>query len=148
MFHLQKMSYVTCPDDKTRHTTRFFQWFKTAQLSYLHSFGVAMTTRKLALQPLDEQPTRRAHEFDPCTYVEVVSPAFFFLNDDKSKYVSVGFYPAQNCDPLVELGGTKLLPLVLVSEYVTILADRLSALVEVLCLNEHFHWVQRTRCLG
>jgi len=50
--------------------------------------------------------------------------------------VLVGFYPAQNYHRLVEFGGTKLLPLVLTAEYVTILAERLPGLVEALCQNE------------
>jgi hypothetical protein len=80
---------------------------------------------------------------DPCTYVEIVSPAFdpnrvllrrvFFLNDNKSK-----FYPAQNYHPLVEFGGSKLLPLVLTAEYVATLAERLPRLVEAMCQNEHY----------
>jgi len=49
MFHLQKISYVTCSDDKTRHTAALFQRYKTAQISYLHSFNVAMATRRRAL---------------------------------------------------------------------------------------------------
>jgi len=84
---------------------------------------------------------------DPCTYVEVVVPAFnpnrvllrrFFLNYDKSKYVSVGFYPAQNYQPLVQFGGTRILPLVVPTEYVTILAERLPGFVEAMRRNEQF----------
>ena len=57
------------------------------------------------MQPLHEQPTRMSPELDHCTYVEIVSPAFdpnralllrVFLIDDKLKYVSGGYYPAQN----------------------------------------------------
>ena len=85
---------------------------------YLHPFRVAMASRRRPLAPT--QPTVRAPELDSWTYVEVISPAFqpnrvllrliIILNDDKSKYVSVGFYPAQNYQPLVEFGGVKLLP--------------------------------------
>ena len=73
-----------------------FQLCKAAQIYYLHSFRVAMASRRRPLaptQPLDEQLTRRAPELRPCTYVEIVSPALdpnrvllrrvFFLNDDK-----------------------------------------------------------------
>jgi hypothetical protein len=97
------------------------------------------------------QPTVRAPELDPCTYVEVVSPAFdsnrvllrrvFFLNDDKSKYISVGFYTAQNYQTLVEFGGAKRLPILLTSDYVAAMAERLPALVEAICRNErHQFW--------
>ena len=82
----------------------------------------------------------------PCTYV---GPAFdpnsvvlrlFFLNDDKSRYVSVGFYPAHNYQPLVEFGGTRLLPLIPPVRYVNIVVERLPGYVETMCLNEHFVW--------
>ena len=75
--------------------------------------------------------------FDPN---RVLLRRVFFLNDDKSKYVSVGFYPAQNYQPLVEFKGNKLLPLLLAAEYVTILAERLADLVEAMCQNEQFQW--------
>jgi len=97
-----------------------------------------------------------ASEFDPCTYVEDVSPAFdpnrvllrrvFFLND-KSKYVSMGFYPALNYHPLFEFGGTKLLPLLLAAEYVTVLAERLPSLVEAFVRTNRFNGGRRTSSL-
>jgi len=90
---------------------------------------------------------RRPTRSEPCTYS---GPAFdpsrvllrrvFFPNDEKSRYVSVGFYPAHNYEPLVELGGTRILPLVLPADYVNIGAERLPSLVEAMCRNEHFVW--------
>ena len=41
---------------------------------------------------------------------------------------------------MFEFGGTRLLPLVLAAEYVTVLAERLPGLVEALCQNEQFQW--------
>jgi hypothetical protein len=35
----------------------------------------------------------------------------FFIDTDKTRYVSVGFYPARNFDVLVEFGGPKLRPM-------------------------------------
>jgi hypothetical protein len=108
-----------------------------------------MAIGRRALQPLDEQASRSAPELDSCTYFEVFSAAFdpnrvllrrAFLNDDKSKYVSVGLYPAQNYQPLVEFGGSKLLLFVLAAEFVTILAKRLPGLVEAMCQSEQFQW--------
>ena len=120
-----------------------FQLYKAARICYLRSFRVAMASRRRPAQLLDEQ---RA----PCNCVEIVGPAFdpnrvllrrvTFLNDIKSKYVSVWFYPAQNYQPLFEFGGTKLLPLVLTAEYVPLLAERLPCLVEATCRNEQFQW--------
>jgi hypothetical protein len=54
--------------------------------------------------------------------------------------MSVGFYPAHNYQPLLELGGTRILPLVLPTEFVKILVERLPALVEAMCRNEQFVW--------
>jgi len=91
-----------------------FQRYKTSLISYLHSFRVAMASRRrppALTQP--GEPTRRAPELHTWAYIEIVSPTFdpnrillrrlSFLNHDKSKYVSVGFYPAHNYQPLVEL---------------------------------------------
>ena len=58
----------------------------------------------------------------------------------KSIYVSVGFYPAHNYQPLFEFGGTRILPLVLPAEYVKILAQRLPSPVDAMCRNEGFVW--------
>ena len=116
----------------------------------LTSFSVAMATPRRPFQPLDEPATRRAPELVPCTYVEVVSPAFepnrvilrrvLLLNYDKSKYVSVGFYTAQNYHRLVVFGGTTLLPLVFAADFVTVLVERLPGLLEAMCQNEQFQW--------
>jgi hypothetical protein len=124
-----------------------FQRYKTARISYLRSFGLAMAKRRRPLQPLGEQTKRRAPELDTCTYVEVTTGfdrkrvflrLVFLLNYDKSKCVSVGLYHAQNYHPLVEFRGTKLLPLVHAAGYVTILAERLPSLVETMGQNEKF----------
>ena len=63
-----------------------------------------------------------APELDTC--LDVVSTALanpnramlrrvFFIVEDKSKFVSVGFYPARGYQPLAEFGGAKKLPLLL-----------------------------------
>ena len=54
--------------------------------------------------------------------------------------MSIGFYPTQNYQTMVEFGGTGLLLLVLAAEYVAVLAERLPGLVEVMCQNEQFQW--------
>jgi hypothetical protein len=60
-----------------------------------------------------KRPTVSAPE--PCGFIEALSATFdpsrvplrrlFFLNADRSKYVSVGFYPTRNYEPCLELGG-------------------------------------------
>ena len=89
---------------------------------------------------------RRATHSEASTYI---GPAFdpsrvllrrvFFLDDEKSRYVSVGFYPACNYQPLVEFCGTRSLPLVLPTEYVNVVTE-LPGLVEGTCRNEKYTW--------
>jgi len=55
----------------------------------------------------------------------------FFINEDKIKYMSVGFYPARDNQPLLEFranrrGGSK--SLILTEEKVAALADCLTAI--------------------
>ena len=64
----------------------------------------------------------------------------FFLNVEKSRYVSVGFYPPSEYQPLVEFGGAWFLPLVLPTGCVNNVVERLPGLVEAMCRNEQFVW--------
>lgn len=91
----------------------------------------------------------RAPELDTCLHVvEAISPAFdpnrvllrrlFFIADDKSKYVSVGYYPARNYQPFVELGGAKKQPLLLNDQHLRTMAEHIRALCDALCTNEYY----------
>jgi len=62
----------------------------------------------------------------------------FFINEDKSRYVSVGFYPSEGYQPLVEFGGTKTGPIRLTEQQVTALAEHLLPLCQALCANMHY----------
>jgi len=62
----------------------------------------------------------------------------FFFAEDKSKYVSVGFYPARGYQPLEEFGGAKKLPLLLDAQQLRTMADNIAALCSALSRNEHF----------
>jgi len=90
---------------------------------------------------------RRPTRSKPCTYggsafdpSRVLLRRVFFLSDKKSRYVSFGFYPAHNYQPLVEFGETRILPLVLPADYVYIVVERLPGLVEAMCWHERFVW--------
>jgi hypothetical protein len=71
----------------------------------------------------EKSPAPKKQAPDSLAYVEPVSPIFdtkrmllrrvFFVNADKSKYVSVGFYPARNYESMVEFGGVRNKPIVL-----------------------------------
>jgi hypothetical protein len=79
-------------------------------------------------------------------YVEAISPIFdpkrvllrrvFFVNADKSKYVSVGFYPARNYEPMVEFGSVRNKPIILTDTQVRYLSEAIPRVCESLCNNE------------
>ena len=111
------------------------------------------SSRRHLIAPTQPIVTVRTPELDQSyTFVEIVSCTFdpnrvllrrpFFMNDDKSKYVLVGFYPAQNYQPLVEFGCAKLLPMLHMSDYVALMFEYLPTLVEAMCQNEEH------RCLS
>jgi len=102
--------------------------------------------RKPSYKRKQQPPTTvEAPVLDECTYViaEHLSPEFdpnrvllrrtFFINSDKSKYVSVGFYPTKNYTPLVEFGGAKLTPITLMKQHVDTLFAHLDKLYGELC---------------
>jgi len=84
---------------------------------------------------------------DICTYW-TPNPAFdakrvllrlmFFINEDKTKYVSVGYYPARDYQPLVEFGairrgGSK--SLILNDEKVDAVAECLPSIPDSMCVG-------------
>jgi hypothetical protein len=78
----------------------------------------------------------RAPELDTCNYYSksiglafdpqrVLLRRVFFLTRDKSKYVSVGFYPSSNYQPLVQFGGSHNKPIIITSETMETIASHL-----------------------
>jgi len=47
----------------------------------------------------------------------------FFINEENTRYVYIGFYPARNYQPLVAFGGSKIKPDLLTEQYVVTMAD-------------------------
>jgi len=62
----------------------------------------------------------------------------FFVAEDKSKYVSVAYYPARGYQPLAEFGVAKKLPLLLNDEQLRTMAENIAALCDALSTNEHY----------
>ena len=62
----------------------------------------------------------------------------FFIAEDKTKFVSLGFYPARGYQPLAEFGGAKKLPLLLNAQQLQTMADNIAALCNALGTNEQF----------
>jgi hypothetical protein len=113
------------------------QQYPPTELSLLAQKGV----------PADPKPVR-APELDTCNVAEAIGPAFdpyrvllrrlFFIADDKSKYVSVGYYPARNYQPFVEFGGAKKMPMLLNDQHLQTMALHITALCAALCNNEYY----------
>jgi len=62
----------------------------------------------------------------------------FFLNDDRSKYVSVAFHPAQGYTALVEFGSAKNVPMRLTEQQFTMLMDHIQGFLTALCADEYY----------
>ena len=71
----------------------------------------------------------------------------FFINEDRTKYVSVGFYPARDYLPLVEFGvvrrGGGPKTLILSVEQVDAMAEALPMLRDAMCSGETSVGVRR-----
>jgi hypothetical protein len=57
----------------------------------------------------------------------------FFINAAKSKYLSVGYYPARFYEPLIEFGGANLLPVILNESCLRLLSEHLPELCDAMC---------------
>ena len=71
----------------------------------------------------------------------------FFLNEEKSWYVSVGFYPANNYQVLAEFGGPRIAPITLTEQHVKTLVEHLPALCEAMYRGEHYTCKDSPFCL-
>jgi hypothetical protein len=72
----------------------------------------AVSRRRPTLEPL-EQP------------LQVLLRHVFFLNGEKSKYVSLGYYPARFCRVLIEFGGAHLSPIIIDDQHLSTLSEHL-----------------------
>jgi hypothetical protein len=139
----------------TAHRHACFRNLKRSVIKHLAfslpSYGLKEETpQTLALLTEEEelkQPMRQASKSNECLdYVEAISPAFdpksvllrriFFLNEDKSKYVSIGYYPARNYERMVEFGCLRNSPIILTETQVRYLAEVIPHMCHSLCINE------------
>jgi len=60
----------------------------------------------------------------------------FFIDPEKTKYISVGFSPSRNYQPLFEIGSPKSKPLILTDLHVETMAEHLPAQCDALCRDE------------
>jgi hypothetical protein len=74
--------------------------------------------------------------FDPN---RVLLRRVFFLDPEKFKYISVGFYPSRNYQPLVEIGNPKTNPLILTDLHAKTLGEHLPAQLDALWRGECYN---------
>ena len=97
-------------------------------------------------------PTLQQPDFNPCySYVDSVNPMFgprrvllrrtLFINEDCSKYLSVGYYPARDYQPLVEVCVSTKMPVRLTEEHVRTFAEHLPGIFEAMCSDEQLSCV-------
>ena len=89
-----------------------------------------------------------ASQIDTYTSFESISPAFdpnrdllrcvFFIGAVKTWYISIGYYPSRNYQPLVEIGGPEKSPIILNDRHVLFMAEHLPAQCGALCNDERY----------
>jgi hypothetical protein len=63
----------------------------------------------------------------------------FFFNGEKSKYVSVGYYPARFCRVFfIEFGGAHLSLIIIDEQHLSTLSEHLPKLFESICRGERY----------
>jgi hypothetical protein len=72
-------------------------------------------------------------------YIEtVLLRRTFFVNPDRTRYFSVGYYPARHYDVFVEIGGNRLAPILLPQHHVRFMAEHLPLLCAAMCNNRPY----------
>jgi len=120
------------------------------------SFYVKMPSGKRRLLPRgdddDTAPKRVVKATEIFTYNsfpdEIISPAFdpnrvllsrvIFIGAEKKKYISIGFYPTRNYQPLMELGGPEKIPIILTDNHIRFLVEHLPRQITGLCTNVYY----------
>ena len=60
----------------------------------------------------------------------------YFLNEERTRYVSLGFYPADNYQVLTEFRGPRITPITLTEQHVMMLMENLPALCDAMHRGE------------
>ena len=92
----------------------------------------------------------KALELDTCSFIiqEATSPTFnptmvllrqvFFVNEGRSRYVSVGFYPVYKYQVLLEFGGTWIKLITLTEQHMRTSKEHLPKLCEAMCQGNQY----------
>jgi hypothetical protein len=86
--------------------------------------------------------------WDHCLYTTPMDPwalltrvllrRVFFLNTEKSRYVSVGFYPAHDHQIFVEFGGSRIQPITFTEQHVKTFTEHLPELCDAMYLGKRY----------
>ena len=79
-----------------------------------------------------KQPTLTAQEVLAMTDARVLLRRIYFLNEERTRYVSLLFYPSDNYQVLVEFGGPRIVPIRLTEHHVRTLMEALPALCDAM----------------
>ena len=83
-----------------------------------------------------KRPRPDIHDISLNTGTRVLLRRVYFLNEEKSRYVSVGFYPSENYRVLAEFSGPRIVPITLTEQHVKTLMEHLPALCEAMHRGE------------
>ena len=104
-----------------------------------HDSGSSAPKRVIALE-VDMSNTSFAEgispAFDPNRVL--LRPFIFIRSRKKNKYISIGYYPTRNYQPLVETRGPEKSPIILTHRHVRLMAEHLPAQCEAPCNDAHY----------
>ena len=83
-----------------------------------------------------KQPTVSAQYVLAMTDARVLLRRVYFLNEERTRYVSVGFYPPDNYKVQVEFGGPRIVPISLTEHQARTLMEALPALCDDMQCDE------------
>ena len=69
---------------------------------------------------------------------ECTAMSRLLIDEDKTRYVSLGFYTTQNYQLHVEFGGPRIKPVILADQHVATLAECLPRICAAMCDDEQF----------
>ena len=84
-----------------------------------------------------KRPHQDLQDICSSTNTRVLLRRNFFLNEENTRYVSVGFYRADNYQVLAEFGGPRISSITLTEQHVKTLMEHLPPLCEAMHRCEH-----------
>jgi hypothetical protein len=85
-----------------------------------------------------KRPNPALHVILASTATRVLLLRVYFLNEERTRYVSVGFYPSEEYQVLAEFGGPRIAPITLTEHHVRSLMEHLPALCKAMERSEQY----------